>query len=90
MQPLTDRLFFDAFDAVNGCQAIAVSQHRQTLQNGFLRVMAAVKDRSFRFSIRVFAGFALVALHAFVRPTEFAYVPVTNLRIVRTLCIPTE
>ena len=90
LQPLTHRLLFDAFDAMNRCLAIAISQHRQALQNGFLRVMAAVKNRSFGFAKRLCARFTLVALHSFVRPAEFAYVLVTNLCIVRALWIPTK
>ena len=49
-----------------------------------------MKDGSFRFGKRVLAGFTLVALHSFARPTEFAEVTTTYLRVVWALCIPTE
>jgi hypothetical protein len=67
---------------MNRCQARAIGQHRQTVQDGLWGMMAAVKDRSFRFGKRLFARFTLVALHSSGGLTVFADVVMPYLGIV--------
>jgi hypothetical protein len=66
----------NVFDAMNSCQARAICQHRQ----------APVKEGCFRFGRRLFARFPLVALHSFVRSTEFVHILMTNLCVVWARC----
>ncbi len=75
---------------MNRGPAIAIRQHRQTVQDGLWRMMAAVKDRSFGFGIRPLARFTLVALYSFGRLPKFTDGAMPDLGILWAVGVPTK
>jgi hypothetical protein len=89
-QPVHDRLFFDAFHAMNSGQAIAFRQQGQTFQDGILGMMPAIEHGSNRFDKGAVAGVTLIALRARLGSAKPANVAKRHLPIIRTARIPAE
>jgi hypothetical protein len=89
-QPVHDRLFFDAFHAMNGGQAIAFRQQGQTFQDGILGMMPTIEDGPDRFNKGFATCATLIALGSGLgtpKPTDIA---VIHLAVGSTARIPAE
>lgn len=89
-EPGCDRLFLDAFDALNRSQRISVGQHRQAFKDRFFAMMLAVKNRPASFSDDLLTGGALPTLTTFAGESEFPQIARIDSTISGTLFIPTK
>jgi hypothetical protein len=83
-------LFFDAFDPMNRGKRISVGQHGKALDDRFLVVLFAVKDRSLGFGNRLSAGSTLPALAALAGQSIFSNISGVHAPVIRTILIPAK
>jgi hypothetical protein len=89
-QPGPDCLFFNAFDAMDSCQAVAFSQQGQTFQDRVLGMMPTIEDRADSFDKSFAACPTLIALSAGLGSSKEADVTAINLAILATMRIPAK
>src|SRR5262245_49787359 len=89
-QPCHHGFFFHPFDPMNGCQAVAVGQHRQALQDCFRRPMPPIEYGTDSFDKCLPTGFAMIALRSSRGAAKLADVARIDLAVRTTRWVPTE
>jgi hypothetical protein len=89
-EPLGDGLFFDPFDPVDRGERIAVGEHGEAFNDGFLTMVFTVENSPSCFGNHSLAGGTAVSLPAFARKSEFDDVNATDTFIVRALLVPAK